>query len=457
VLVLFTDSEDQDSGALEAARKAAAAGLQIFTVGIGSAEGELLRIKDAKGRTDYIRDEQGNVVKSHLNETLLQQIAGETEGFYLALPGANAIDTLYKQGLEPLPKSDSKEKLVKQFRERYHWPLAAAIVLLIAEMLFPERKREAKMRPAGFLPAKSLAAQAAALLFLCLVPGSIVASPSSALREYKAGQYDKALNEYHQLLQKKQDDPRLHFNAGSAAYQNQQFDEAMKQFDDTLSSPDLKLQQSAYYNRGNTLYHLGERDPDPNQRMESWKKSVTDFQSALKLNPQDADAKFNYEFVKKKLEELKQQQQQSKNDKSDQQENQQQQSQQNEQSKKDQQQKSEAQKNQSEQKDSSQKNEQAQQQEEQQKKEAEQKQKEQEQAKKSQKEQQKQQSKPSQGDPKENPDEKNSNEAQAAYAAGQMTTQQAQQLLEDQKCEEKMMPVKPIAKPVDQERPIRDW
>src|SRR5437870_8671464 len=54
VLVLFTDGEDQDSGALEAARKAAAAGLQIFTVGIGSAEGELLRIKDAKGRTDYI-------------------------------------------------------------------------------------------------------------------------------------------------------------------------------------------------------------------------------------------------------------------------------------------------------------------------------------------------------------------------------------------------------------------
>src|SRR5437899_2275047 len=83
-----------------------------------------------------------------------------------------------------------------------------------AEPLFPERKREAKMRPAGFLPAKSLAAQAAALLFLCLVPGAMVGSPSSALREYKAGQYDKALNEYHQLLQKKQDDPRLHFNAG---------------------------------------------------------------------------------------------------------------------------------------------------------------------------------------------------------------------------------------------------
>src|SRR3989440_4236432 len=57
-LVLFTDGEDQDSGALEAAKRAGEAGIHIYTVGIGSTEGELLRITDAKGRTDYIRDEQ---------------------------------------------------------------------------------------------------------------------------------------------------------------------------------------------------------------------------------------------------------------------------------------------------------------------------------------------------------------------------------------------------------------
>src|SRR2546425_115026 len=74
-LVLITDGEDHDSGALDAAKKAAESGLQIFTVGIGSAEGELLRLKDAKGRSDYIRDAQGNVVKSHLNEDLLRDIA----------------------------------------------------------------------------------------------------------------------------------------------------------------------------------------------------------------------------------------------------------------------------------------------------------------------------------------------------------------------------------------------
>jgi len=141
VLVLFTDGEDNDEGALEAAQAAAKDGMRIFTIGIGTAEGELLRLKDAKGRTDYIRDDQGNVVKSHLNESLLQQIAGETEGgFYLPLRGAKTIDTLYEKGLAPLPKSEQAMKLIKRYHERYHWPLAAAIALLLVEMLLPERR-----------------------------------------------------------------------------------------------------------------------------------------------------------------------------------------------------------------------------------------------------------------------------------------------------------------------------
>src|SRR5437870_1485233 len=79
------------------------------------------------------------------------------------------------------------------------------------------------------------------------------------------------------------------------------------------------------------------------KRTETWEKSLKDYQSTLKLNPQDTDAKFNYEFVKKRLEELKQQQQQSQQKKSDQDkkqdQQQQQQNQQNEQAKNDQQQK----------------------------------------------------------------------------------------------------------------------
>jgi Ca-activated chloride channel family protein len=140
-LVLLTDGEDNDEGAQAAAEEAAKQGLKIFTVGIGSAEGTLVTVNDANGGSDYLRDEQGQVLKSHLNEALLKDIARVTGGFYLPLHGANTMDLLYDQGLSQLPKSEGKGKVVRRYHEQYHWPLLAAILLLIAEILLPERQR----------------------------------------------------------------------------------------------------------------------------------------------------------------------------------------------------------------------------------------------------------------------------------------------------------------------------
>ena len=295
---------------------------------------------------------------------------------------------------------------------------------------------------------KSLFWYISCAVWFLLCPGQGFASPSSALREYKAGKYDEALKEYERLLQKKSDDPRLHFNAGAAAYRNRQFEEAAKQFNATLTSPDLKLQGLAYYNEGNSLYHLGEAIPDPKKRTESWEKALQNYQSSVKLNPQDADAKFNYEFVKRKLEELKQEQQQNQQNKQDQKQDQKQQKQKQDQQKEQDQQQQQAQQNQSEQKkDSSQQNQQDQQK----------KQEEQQAAKQSEQQKQDQQQAQQQaGQPKDKSDEKEQ-EATAAQAAGQMTQEQAQQLLDTQKGEEQMLPIKPTGKPEDRTRPIKDW
>ncbi|HZR15913.1 MAG TPA: VWA domain-containing protein [Verrucomicrobiae bacterium] len=454
ILILMSDGEDQDTGALEAARKAGEAGMRIYTIGIGTAEGELLPIKDAQGHDDYIRDEQGNVVKSHLNERLLQQIASATpEGFYLPLRGAKTMDTLYAEGLAKLPKSEHQQKLVKNYEERYYWPLGFAILLLIIEMLIPERKREPKPAPsAGTVRGASWQAAAVIALFALAVPAAL-GSPSSALREYKTGKYDQALKEYERLLEKNSDDPRLHFNAGTAAYRDQKFDEAARQFNAAIATPDLKLQELAYYNRANAQYWLGEKNSDPNKRTDAWQKALQDYESSMKLNPQDADAKFNRDFVKKRLEQLKEQQQQQKNsqqNKSDQQQNQDQnqQQQQNEQSKQDQkdqqqqQQQQQAQdkgqQNQSQQQNASQQNEQ--------------KKQDQQQQQAAQQNQQQQKQQPSRAAEEQKNQSGETNQQQ--YAAGEMTPDQARQLLDSQKGDEKMLPIKPEG---ERRKRLKDW
>jgi Ca-activated chloride channel family protein len=331
VLVLFTDGEDNDTGALEAAQGAAKAGLKIFTIGIGTAAGDLLRVTDANGNSDYVRDEQGNVVKSHLNEALLQQIAGATGGFYLPLRGANTIDTLYERGLAPLPKSEGKERLVRRYHEQFYWPLALAMLLLLVEIFLPERRSlprrlvstkqseggsfRAKAGPTRREPDGGLKqagpeagvpiATLVALLGLA-VCGNASASPSSALREYKSGCYTNALQEFERLAQANTNDLRLIFNAGTAAYRATNFDAALNDFQAATLSPDLKLQQQAHYNLGNTLYRLGELKFEPDTEgltalEESWQRAIKSYEHAAELNTNDTDVAYNLAFVKKQM------------------------------------------------------------------------------------------------------------------------------------------------------------
>jgi len=303
VLVLFTDGEDNDSeaGALEAAQNAAKEGLKIFTIGIGSAEGTLVTVVGADGNTDYVRDEKGQVVKSKLNEALLQQIATAAGGFYLPLRGANTMDTLYERGLAPLPKSENKEKLVRRYHEQFHWPLAAAILLLLTEMFLPERKREKK--PATLLAKTGVTVVAA--LVVCVLPNSLFASPAAALHDYQSGNFTNAMQEYGRLAQVYTNDLRLVFNAGDAAYRATNFDAAQNFFQQVTLSPDLKLQEQAYYNLGNVQFQKAKQAKDLDGLEQGFDAAAKIYERAVMLNTNDADAVFNFRFAQGAAEQVR--------------------------------------------------------------------------------------------------------------------------------------------------------
>ncbi|HXR46737.1 MAG TPA: VWA domain-containing protein [Candidatus Limnocylindrales bacterium] len=297
VLVLLTDGEDNvnSGGALAAAQDAARAGLKIFTIGIGTTQGALLN-------PNQVRDPDGNAVKSHLNETLLGQIAAATGGFYLPLRGANTMEMLYDRGLAPLPKSEGEERLVRRYHEQYQWPLAMAVLLLLAEMLLLERKKSTVRSPQSKIEAPVVAA----LMGVLLLPMVTQASPSSALRQYHTGNYTNALEEFERLAQINTNDLRLVFNAGAAAYRATNYDEALNDFQMATLSPDLTLQAKAFYNLGNTLYRLGEMQFEPdteglNAIEDRWQQALKSYGHAAELNTNDADAAYNLAFVKQQI------------------------------------------------------------------------------------------------------------------------------------------------------------
>jgi Ca-activated chloride channel family protein len=303
-MVLFTDGEDNvnESDVLAAAQNAAKAGLKIFTVGVGTVEGDLIRVTDANGNSDYVRDENGNVLKSHLNEPLLQQIAKITGGFYLPLRGAGTMDVLYERGLAPLPTSEVKSALIRRYHQQYYWPLGIAIGLLILEILLPQRKRELQRS------AVATGAWPAALILFALsfATNHASAGPSDALRAYRAGNFTNALAEYQDLALHHTNDLRYIFNAGASAYRATNFDEAFNDFKIVAAAPDLKLQQQALYNLGNTQYRIGELKFEPSSESldnveAAWKEATQSYSHAVQLNTNDADAAYNLAFVQQQL------------------------------------------------------------------------------------------------------------------------------------------------------------
>ena len=73
---------------------------------------------------------------------------------------------------------------------------------------------------------------------------------SDALKDYERGKFSRSRSEFERLARKSPDDARLRYNAGAAAFGDEDYETASKHFNATLSAPDISLQEQSYYNLG---------------------------------------------------------------------------------------------------------------------------------------------------------------------------------------------------------------
>jgi Ca-activated chloride channel family protein len=351
-LVIFTDGEELSGDAMKAAKAAADAGVRIYSVGVGTPEGSLIPLAGEEGGSAFVKDTKGQVVKSRLDETRLREIAQATGGFYLHLEnGPRTAQQLFGEGIAKMNAEEIDTRMSRRPIERYQWPLGAAVLALSMSILMRERKRmRARKRLTTSAPA--LATVTAAAFVVC-VPAVFASAPG--LTPYRDRKFPEAYQDFQQTLKAhpgtKATD-KLQFDSGAAAYKMKDYGKALESFSQALLTADAGLQSKSHYNLGNTLYKRGEGQKGDDKKLADWTNALQHYEQTLKLEPQNKEAKENYEFVKKKIEELKnrkpeqpsptpppqnQQQKDDKQDKQDQQKDQQQ-SQQDRQQQKDQQQ-----------------------------------------------------------------------------------------------------------------------
>lgn len=150
VLLLLTDGEDHEGGAIEAAEAARKEGIKIYTVGIGNPAGEPIPILDRQGQQlGFKKDKNGEVIVSKLDDITLQKIALATGGkYYHASAGEIELDKIFDE-INDMEKKELEGTLVTRFDDRYQWPLLLAIFLIAGEFFLSEKKNPGRNNKNG--------------------------------------------------------------------------------------------------------------------------------------------------------------------------------------------------------------------------------------------------------------------------------------------------------------------
>jgi len=141
VMVIFTDGEDHQGDIQQAINNAKEHSIKVYTIGLGSPDGVPIPVYNSQGQQiGFKKDQQGNVVLTKLDESVLKNIASQTGGQYFrAANNRDELDMIYKD-LSTLRKTEFGEKKVTDYEDRFYYFLPPAIILLLLEFFMSDRK-----------------------------------------------------------------------------------------------------------------------------------------------------------------------------------------------------------------------------------------------------------------------------------------------------------------------------
>lgn len=290
-VIVISDGEDHDEEATKVASQMAAEGVIINTIGIGSPEGATI-VDVATNETK--KDAEGNTVITKLNEPELMAIAEKGNGIYQRYINTDVVVAKLDAQLSNMDQRTVTEDSLINYKNFFQYFLLLSLLLLIVEMLISERvqinrKKNKTVQLAVLLP-----------IFILLLPTISFAQDEKKIikkgnEAYNKNEFDKAAEQYQKVVTKTPDNATAQYNLGNALYKNKKTDEAVNAYDKAASNLIVKDEKGkALYNKG-VVYQNYKKLPE----------CIDAYKNALKLNPQDDDARQN---LQKALQQLKQQQ-----------------------------------------------------------------------------------------------------------------------------------------------------
>ncbi|MGJ8638590.1 MAG: VWA domain-containing protein [Opitutaceae bacterium] len=281
IIILLTDGEDLGGNAIETARDAAKNGIKVYAIGIGTPEGDYLRVRNEQGDEVFVRDSDGKPVRSQLDEATLQEIAQLTGGTYSRL-SAQSLENLYDSVISTLPREERETELQERKIERFQWMISLAIICLVLDILIRRRS------------SAHINAALVTVALLAMIP------VDSSAQDLPVPEFESEVSEETFAIP---EDPREAYNQAYEALTSGDFDTAKTLYQSALSqTDDLALQRDALYNLAHSNYQAGREkysQGDVEGALELMKTAEEQLNSVNEIDPDDSAATRDLEQVTK--------------------------------------------------------------------------------------------------------------------------------------------------------------
>ena len=297
-IIVITDGENHEGGAVEAAAAAKDAGMRVYVLGVGSSKGSPIPIP---GTGDYMKDNTGNTVMSALNEQMCKELAQAGGGAYIHVENNSAAQDQLDNELDKLSKKETTATLYSEFDEQFQAFGLLALLLLVLEICILDRRNPLLKNISLFGKKKRVAAM------LCMLLVAASASAQMTDRQYirqgnkqfRSGDYANAEVSYRKAIEKNAKNPQAAFNLGNALMAQKKDSAAVEQFQGAANLETNPLRKAqAYHNMGVIC-----------QTHKMYGEAIEAYKNALRLNPKDDETRYNLVLCKHQKQKQDQQQQ----------------------------------------------------------------------------------------------------------------------------------------------------
>ena len=285
-IIVVTDGEDHEGGAMEAAKDAKKKGMRVYVLGVGSDKGAPIPL----GNGDYMKDNTGNTVMTKLNEEMCKQIAEAGGGAYIHVDNNSNAQQQLDNELAKLSKKEMQSTVYSEYDEQFQAFGCIAILLLILEICIFERRNPIAKRINLFGKRQRIAT-----MIVCLLVSTLAMAQKSdrnyirqGNKSFRTGQFDQSEVAYRKALEKNPRNPQAHYNLGNSLMAQKKDSAAIQSLQKSTETETSKTRKAmAFHNIGVIC-----------QQHKMYGEAIEAYKSALRLNPKDDATRYNLELCK---------------------------------------------------------------------------------------------------------------------------------------------------------------